>query len=293
MLKIEGVKPILKWAGGKRRIVNNLIEKLGDNNKRYCEPFVGGGAVLFTWQPKKATINDYNEELINVYRIVRDHPDELLDSLRVHQENNKREYFYEIRSLDRDRRTYDLLSDIEKASRTIYLNKTCFNGLYRVNSQGQFSTPYGTYKNPNIADEKTITSMSHYLNKNDIKIMSGDFTEALKYLRRGSVVYFDPPYEPFSDAASFDAYTDIGFSKQDQDRLKKSCDMLTRKGIYFVLSNSNAQYISDLYSDYNQEVIKVRRSLGAGRETRTYVEELIIDNKDLVDSINRKFESDL
>ena len=152
------VKPVLKWVGGKRQLLDSIMPLVKKDCSTYVEPFVGGGAVLFELAPKKAIINDYNKELINVYVTIKDNPLELIEKLKFHAENNSEEYFYKIRSLDRTY-LFSQLTDVERAARIIYLNKTCYNGLYRVNSSGQFNTPYGKYKNPDIINETTIKAL--------------------------------------------------------------------------------------------------------------------------------------
>ena len=186
------IQPFLKWAGGKRQLLKEIEKYIPELREitTYYEPFLGGAAVLFNLQPKKAVINDYNIDLINTYEIVRDNVDELIEDLRKHK--NTSDYFYEIRSWDREPGFEDL-SKIKKASRLIYLNKTCYNGLFRVNSNGEFNTPFGKYKNPNIVNEDVLRAVSKYLKKNDIRFLNGDFEEALKNMRKGAFVYFDPP----------------------------------------------------------------------------------------------------
>ena len=209
------ISPLLKWVGGKRQLLADIIPLINKKCSTYVEPFVGGGAVFFELQPKKAIINDYNEELINVYKVVREFPEELIALLEEHNIGNNEEYFYKLRALDRNS-SYSEMSDIQKAARIIYLNKTCYNGLYRVNSAGQFNSPYGRYKNPNIINATTIRAMSKYLQNPQIKIMQGDYREVLKGIRKGSFVYLDPPYMPISSSSSFTGYTENGFSYEQQ-----------------------------------------------------------------------------
>ena len=204
------VSPVLKWVGGKRQLISDIEPLIPKSISTYVEPFVGGGAVLFHLQPKKAIINDYNQELMNVYQVIKDKPNELIEVLQEHKGLNSEDYFYEIRSLDRSE-NYENMTDVEKAGRVIYLNKTCFNGLFRVNRAGFFNTPYGKYKNPSIVNEVTIKAVSNYFNSAKIKFLTGDYKEALRRLRRGAFVYFDPPYVPISSSSSFTGYTEHGF----------------------------------------------------------------------------------
>ena len=263
------VQPFLKWAGGKRQLLpalRPLIPPLS-KIKRYYEPFIGGGAVFLDVQPQTATINDYNAELINCYTIIRDHPDDLL--LEAAKHPNTSEHFYNVREMDRSPK-YALLTPIERAARLIYLNKTCFNGLFRVNSQGQFNVPFGDYKNPAIADPAIIRALSRYLTKANITFLVGDFADAVQDAQKGDFVYFDPPYDPITDPASFTGYTLDGFNRDAQRRLRELCDTLTARSVKFVLSNSDTPFIRELYDDerYTIQDVQARRaisSVGTGR----------------------------
>src|SRR5690554_2080187 len=184
MAKNKLVLPVVKWVGGKRQLLPQIRKLLPNRFSTYFEPFVGGGAVLFDLQPKKAIINDYNSELINVYNVIKDDLDSLLLDLKKHI--NSSEYFYQIRALDRDPKFYSNMTSVERASRILYLNKTCFNGLFRVNQAGEFNAPFGSYKNPNIINEITLRAVSDYFNKNDIKFLNGDFESSLKGIRKGA-----------------------------------------------------------------------------------------------------------
>lgn len=269
--------PILKWAGGKRQLLDEITPLIPSKIATYVEPFIGGGAVLFDLEPKKAIINDFNSDLINVYRVIRDNPNELLSLLEKHNKLNNEEYFYQIRKLDRTD-DYNIMSDIEKAARIMYLNKTCFNGLYRVNQSGQFNSPYGKYKNPNIINKSAILAVSDYFNNNNIKIIKGDYKEPLKKLRKGDFVYFDPPYMPISTSSSFTKYTENGFSKKNQIELKNECDKLDKKGIKFLLSNSFHPLIQELYKDYEIITVKARRSINSNANKRGEIEEVLVRN---------------
>lgn len=182
----------------------------------YYEPFFGGGASLFAIQPKNAVINDLNGDLVTTYRVIKDKVEELIEKLKVHEANNTEEYFYQIRDLDRKSSTYTALDDVAKAARLIYLNKTCYNGLFRVNSSGQFNTPYGKYKNPNIVNEVVLRAVSKYFNDNNIQILTGDFADAVANAQKGDFVYLDPPYDPVSNTASFTGYNEGGFNKKNK-----------------------------------------------------------------------------
>jgi len=241
----------------------------------YCEPFIGGGALFFSLQPKNAIINDYNTELINVYRVVRDNIDELICDLKKHK--NESEYFYELRAKDRNPLFNDL-SDVEKASRVIYLNKTCYNGLYRVNSAGEFNTPFGRYKQPNIVNEPVLRAVHKFLNSNNIEILNEDYETVLNRADGNTFVYLDPPYHPISASSNFTGYVQGGWNEEDQLRLRNVCDSLTERGISFLLSNSSADYIKDIYSDYTIHVVKATRSINSDAEKRGSIDELLIRN---------------
>ncbi|KLE14816.1 MULTISPECIES: DNA adenine methylase [Clostridium] len=274
--KIVLAAPVLKWVGGKRQLMNDIVKLLPKTYTTYYEPFIGGGAVLFELQPNKAVINDVNGELINLYNVIKYDVELLIEDLRKHE--NTPEYFYEIRELDRDRNEYGKLSEVEKASRIIYLNKTCFNGLFRVNKAGEFNSPFGKYKNPNIVDEVTLRAVSKYFNKADVKILNGDFESSLKGIRKGSFVYLDPPYDPVSNSANFTGYDKGGFNRDEQIRLKKLCDKLNKRGVKFLLSNSATDFIKDLYKDYDITIVKAKRAINSNGNARGEVDEVLVRN---------------
>ena len=269
------VSPILKWVGGKRQLLDEIMPKINHNCSTYIEPFVGGGAVFFELQPKKAIINDYNSELINVYEVVRDKPEELIAILKKHDEKNSEEYYYEIRGLDRTVE-FEALNNVDKAARIIYLNKTCYNGLYRVNSAGQFNSPYGKYKNPNIVNATTIRAMSKFLNGSGIKIINGEYKAVMRSARKGAFVYLDPPYMPISTSSSFTGYTENGFGYDKQVELKQECDRLKSKGIAFLLSNSDCTEIRELYADYDIRTVQAKRSINSNAQKRGEINEVLI-----------------
>ena len=274
------VSPILKWVGGKRQLLDS-IEPLIPKCSTYYEPFIGGGAVLFSRQPNKAVINDSNPELINVYLTIKNEPEALIKKLKEHKENSSEDYFYSIRALDRDKQTFENMTNVERAARIIYLNKTCYNGLFRVNSSGEFNSPWGRYKNPNITNETTINALHTYFNKASITIKCGDYRDALKGIRKGAFVYFDPPYMPISSSASFTGYTAGGFGEQEQIALKEQCDVLNAKGIKFLLSNSSCPFIEDLYKDYIIEHVNAKRAINANPEKRGEIKEVLVRNYEL------------
>ena len=273
-------QPFLKWAGGKRQLLPVIKEYLPKKFTQYYEPFVGAGAVLFSLQPRKSIINDTNSELINCYRVIKDNPEELLKLCQEHRDNNSKEYFYSLREQDRKNDFKDK-SPQERAARIIYLNKTCFNGLFRVNSSGQFNVPYGNYSNPTIANTAVIKSVSAYLNQRDVKILEGDFAKAVSTARKGAFIYFDPPYHPISDTSSFTGYSVNGFGEAEQVRLKELCDELTERGCQVLVSNSSADLIKKIYSgnNYQIEEVKASRAINAVGSKRGRINELLIHNK--------------
>ena len=277
MSKNSLLSPILKWVGGKRQLLSEIIPLIDESCDNYVEPFIGGGAVLFRLQPKKAIINDYNTELINVYRTVRDDLNGLLALLKEHEKYNSSDYYYEVRALDRTP-DFDKMSNLERAARIIYLNKTCYNGLYRVNSLGQFNSPYGKYKNPNIVNEVVLRAISKYLNRNEISIRSGDYKDVLNDIEKNSFVYLDPPYMPISSSSSFTGYTEGGFGYDKQVELKEECDKLNSKGVHFLQSNSDCEEIRELYKDYRIKVVKAKRAINSDAKKRGQINEVLIYN---------------
>ena len=254
--------------------IRKILPK-GVANRPYYEPFIGGGALFFDLQPKRAIINDYNEELINVYTVIRDNPNELIEDLKKHK--NTAEYFYEIRAIDRQP-LFNNLTKIERASRIIYLNKTCYNGLYRVNNAGEFNTPFGKYRNPNIVNEPVIRAVSKYLNSPQIQILNGDYELILRDIPTNSFVYLDPPYHPISESSNFTGYVQGGWNEEDQLRLRDICNRLNDNGIEFVLSNSASDFIREIYSDYIIHIVQASRAVNSNPSKRGQVGEFLIRN---------------
>jgi DNA adenine methylase (dam) len=276
MHKNQLVAPVVKWVGGKRQLIDSLMEILPPKKSPYCEPFVGGGALLFKLQPTTAYINDTNEELINLYEIIRDDVDSLISELENHK--NTSEYFYSVRDWDRNESKYNKLSKVKKAARVIYLNKTCYNGLFRVNNAGEFNVPFGYYKSPNFVNAPVLKAVHSYLNSAKIRITCGDYYDMVTKLPRGSFVYFDPPYDPVSSTANFTGYTKGGFSKEEQIRLKECCDELTNRNIKFMLSNSSTDFIKNLYNNYNITTVKAKRAINSNSSKRGEIDEVVVRN---------------
>ena len=276
MEHIAHAAPVVKWVGGKRQLLPQILPLIPKRMTAYCEPFLGGGAVLFALQPKRALVNDLNQDLITVYRVIKENADALIEHLSRHE--NTPEYFYRIRDLDRDKEAYAALSDVEKASRLLYLNKTCYNGLFRVNASGAFNSPYGHYRRPNIVNEQTIRGVSRYFNSCDITFFSGDFASVLEQVPKGGFVYLDPPYDPVSDTASFTGYNRGGFGREEQVRLKECCDALTARGVKFLLSNSATPFIRELYGSYRVSIVQARRAVNSVASRPGAIEEVLVRN---------------
>ena len=278
MREVRKPKPFVKWAGGKRQIIEELKKYLPNEFDCYYEPFVGGGALLFELMPKKAVINDSNKELMNVYEMIADYEKFILmgNVLNKHERKNNEKYYYEIRNIDRDEDKFSKMMDYEKAARTIYLNKACFNGLYRVNRKGYFNVPYGKRDTVNTYDGENLLNIHTYFENNDITIKCDDFKEIVKDAKKGDFVYFDPPYDTYNN--SFTSYTEEGFSRDDQKRLSETFMELDKKGVYVMLSNHNTEYINELYKDYNIHIINAKRSINSNGNKRGSVEEVIITN---------------
>lgn len=277
--KIKLATPVVKWVGGKRQLLPEIKKCLPKNFNTYFEPFVGGGAVLFEIQPKKVIVNDINKELINLYSVIQNNVDELINVLSdSNKYANTAECYYAIRELDREPQKYNQLTGIERAARILYLNKTCYNGLYRVNSMGEFNSPFGSYKNPNVVNEITLRAVSKYFNNSNIKFLNGDFEKSLKTAKKGDFVYFDPPYAAISKTSNFTGYNENGFGESEQIRLKELCDTLNKKEIKFLLSNSDCEFIRDLYKDYNIITIQAKRAINSNGNNRGLVSEVLIRN---------------
>lgn len=276
MKKNKLVAPVLKWVGGKRQLIDTFSPLLPKRVLSYCEPFVGGGALLFHLQPNTAYINDINPDLICVYTVIKDKIDELVEELK--QYKNESDFFYSVRDWDRDKQKYDLLTDVEKAARILYLNKTCYNGLYRVNNAGEFNSPFGNYRNPNIVNEPVLRAVNAYFNTAKVTFSSLDYAEVLNGISKGTFVYLDPPYDPISETSSFTGYSKGGFSKNEQIRLRQCCDELNKRGIKFMLSNSATPFILEQYSKYNITIVQAKRAINSVASKRGDVDEVVVRN---------------
>ena len=272
-------KPFVKWAGGKRQIIDKLTKLVPEKYDTYYEPFIGGGALLFELSPKKAVINDYNKELMNVYKTIADDNgyEEVIKILNKYEIKHSEEFYYKIRDIDRDETKFKKLSNPERAARTIYLNKACFNGLYRVNSKGYFNVPFNKKQAINTYDGQNMTLAYVYFQTNDVKMLSTDFEEAVKDAKKGDFIYFDPPYDSENNN-TFNDYTEGGFGKDEQIRLSEVFKDLHNRGCYVMLSNHNTTLINELYGDFNIHVIQAKRNINSKGNKRGKVEEVIITN---------------
>lgn len=276
MRKDHLVAPVVKWVGGKRQLLDDLTPLFPKHITSYCEPFLGGGAVLFKLQPDIAYVNDINSELIRMYEVIRDNVDELIALLSAHP--NEEEHFYRVRDWDRDKEQYAQLTKVQKAARVIYLNKTCYNGLFRVNSAGEFNTPFGHYKNPNIVNEPLLRAVSAYFGRARLYFSSVDYEQVLAGVEKGTFVYLDPPYDPVSGTANFTSYAKGGFDRGEQIRLRQCCDELDRRGIKFMLSNSATDFITEQYAAYNITIVKAKRAINSDGAKRGQVDEVVVRN---------------
>jgi DNA adenine methylase len=273
-------KPFVKWAGGKRQLIPILNESLPPSMGTYFEPFLGGGALLFhiltERSDQRCGISDLNADLVLAYTIIRDKTDELITSLKNHQKNYQKDsksYYYFIRDSNPK-------SAVEKTSRLLFLNRTCFNGLYRVNMKGKFNVPLGRYTNPNIVNEENIHSVSRVLQSRKVSIKCRDFDAILVDAKKDDFVYFDPPYQPVSSTANFTSYTNKSFTYGDLQRLAKLCLKLDSKGCKVMLSNSNSQEVADMFSGKQWKLKKIaaNRSINSDSKKRTGHFELLIKN---------------
>lgn len=270
------MKPLLKWVGGKSRLLKHLSLVVPKSFSLYIEPFVGGGALLFCINPSIGVINDSNEELINFYKQVRDNPLELLE--KVNSIELSEAIYLSIRNIDKEVNWRDKKSCLYRAARFLYLNRTSFNSIWRVNSKNCMNTPFGKYGKITFPTEDHILKASDFLR--GLTILNVDFYSTLEYADKNTFVYLDPPYVPYTDTANFTNYASAGFSIEDQKRLVKYCNELSSIGAKFLLSNSDTTLTRELYSSYIIEAVDVYHSVGASSESRRTKGEVIIRNYD-------------
>jgi len=261
-------RPFLKWAGGKNKLIQQYIPYFPKKFKTYYEPFLGGGAIFFYLNPQLAVLTDINAELVNTYRCVKNNVEELILLLKEHQLKHSKEYYYGVRQGNG-------ITPLEKAARLIYLNKTCFNGLYRENSKGEFNVPIGKYKNPKICNAALLRSVSAALQPTQIDVRP--FEDILKYASSSDdFVYFDPPYYPLSPTSNFTAYSRYSFSQDDQIRLKEVFAELAGRDVKVMLSNSDSQFIRELYREFNIHSISASRLINSNAMKRGKITEVLI-----------------
>lgn len=266
--------PFLKWAGGKTQLLSRITPRLPDRIKTYYEPFIGGGAVFFTLANERrfrnAVLGDANGELVEVYRVVRDEVEDLIDALRAHAGYaTDADYFYEVRGWSLDER-----SPVERAARLIFLNKTCFNGLYRVNKRGRFNVPFGRYRNPRVLNEAGLRAASLALD--GVDLVEGDFATTTEAAKRGDAVYFDPPYVPVSDSASFTSYHRSSFGPAEQERLLEVYLGCCRRGAVALMSNSDVPYTRALYQDLIVQTVRASRAINSVASRRGQINEVLV-----------------
>lgn len=271
--------PLLKWAGGKRKLTEAIVAHTGQEYNRYFEPFLGGGAMLLYLAPKQAICSDVNEELINFYNVVKNNVEELIHEIAINYvPNHSSDFFYARRNLDRNMDIFAVMTNVERAARFLYLNKTCYNGLWRVNRQGYNNVPCGNYVNLNILDETNLHDVHNYFLDNDIQINHADYSETVQLANEGDLVYFDPPYDD-ENKNSFVDYSVNGFTRNNQVELRDVCNELVDRGVKVAISNANTAFMRELYSNERYQLfddIQARRNIGATAAHRHQVNELLI-----------------
>jgi DNA adenine methylase len=273
---MKEVPTLVKWAGGKKQLLEQFKSFFPEKIERYFEPFVGGGAVAFFLlknnpEIQKIYLSDINEELITTYNVVKNNLDDLIALLKEYKIKHNKEFYYKIRGEDIKK-----LNLIQIAARFIYLNRTCFNGLYRVNSKGKFNVPIGSYKNPGICNEEDLRVISSFLQKDDIKV--NQFFNAVKEAKKGDFIYFDPPYYPLKKGKSFTTYTSGNFLEKEQEQLAEVFKELDKRGCKVMLSNSDTEFIKNLYKDYNLHFVKATRMINCDATKRGKINELVVTN---------------
>lgn len=272
-------KPFLKWAGGKQQLLSQFEAFFPKAFSRYIEPFTGGGAVFFhLWNvqrlPSQVCLIDHNEELINAYQVVRQDVDALIHLLHRHKQNHCQEYYYHVRKMDRG--VSRSMSEAERAARTVYLNRTCYNGLYRVNRRGEFNVPMGSYANPRILYEDVLRAASIALQ--GVSLSVNDFRSIVEMALPGDFYYFDPPYDPLSKTANFTGYTANSFGDQDQRDLADVFQQLSDKGCFCMLSNAHTPFVLDLYRDFRIAKVSAKRAVNSNGNSRGAVLEVVVMN---------------
>lgn len=268
------VPTFVKWAGGKKQLLNQLKQYFPETINRYFEPFVGGGAVAFYiikhYKPKEVYLSDNNDELTNAYKVIKDNVNELIENLKEYKRQHSKEFYYKVRAKNPKE-----LSNLERAVRFIYLNKTCFNGLYRVNSKGEFNVPIGSYTNPAIYNEQELKEISRLLK--GVEIKTKQFYEIQNKVKEGDFIYFDPPYYPIKKD-SFTTYTKEEFLDKEQKKLAKLFKKLDKKGAKVMLSNSDSHFVEGLYKEYSIGIVRASRMINCDAKGRGKINEIVVTN---------------
>jgi len=276
------VKPFLKWVGSKRYLVPEILPRLPAQINTYYEPFLGGGAVFFALAAegrfKKAVLNDANADLVHTYKTISRSVDDLIINLKLHEQLHSEAHYYETRAYDFSKQI-TLRAHVARAARVIYLNRTCFNGLYRVNKSGQFNVPFGKYANPKICDEENLRAVASVIRSTQANLMTGDFVKSVRTAKQGDSVYFDPPYVPVSKTSSFVSFSKDGFGEEDQTRLRDCFAALDAKGVHVLLSNSDTELVRELYRGFRIDRVQAPRRVNSKGDKRGNVTELIISGK--------------
>jgi DNA adenine methylase len=275
------MEPVLKWAGGKRQLLAALLQYITPEllkGHRFFEPFIGGGSVAFALEHPATTFNDYNPELINAYRMIKEDPDGLIDLLEEHQKNHSKEYFYQVRAMDREA-AYAELPALQKAARLIYLNRTCFNGLYRVNRQNHFNVPFGRPLSRDVVQKEKIYALSEFLNNHGVEIYQGDFAACLSAAKAGDVIYFDPPYD--YEETGFNKYVTNIFGRADLQRLHDECIKLIKKGCIVIVSNNDTTFVREVFNEsvFKINGVEAKRYINCKGNKRSGIKEVIIYGK--------------
>ena len=269
-------RPFLKWAGGKSQLLAQYNELFPKTYRNYYEPFLGGGAVFFNLRPKRSFLSDINLEIINVYRCIRDQVEEIIKQIHHHYLHHDESYYYDVRArVEETAEWFWVGNNVERAARILYLNKTCFNGLYRENSKGHFNVPIGRYKNPSIYDPDLLRACAKQLKTARIEPVG--FEDVLRRARSSNdFVYFDPPYQPLNQTSSFTSYTRYSFTEADQIRLRDTFERLRDRGVHVMLSNSDCEFIRDLYSGFNIHTIYASRNINSQGSKRGKITEVLV-----------------
>lgn len=269
-------QPFVKWVWWKRQILPQLQKLFPSDFNNYHEPFLWGGAVFFNIQKKQSFLSDVNAELINTYKVIKNKPKLLIKFLKTC--TYSKEFYETIRAWDRSENWQEKYSEIQRAWRFIYLNRTCFNGLYRVNSKGQFNVPMGAYKNPDFVQEENILNTSKLLKQTKAIVKLQSFSEVLKNAKSWDFVYFDPPYDTLSETANFTSYNESWFWRDMQMKLRDVCKELDKNWVRFMMSNHNTDFIREIYAWFRFEIVKARRNVNSKWSGRGEVEEIVVMN---------------